>query len=776
MSSPPKKRSIADFFKPYIKSAIPAKRPSPSVEETSGFKSPGKHVPKAATPKSEKRKIEQQQKTPSSLLFSPSSGRPSTASHSIPYRSPRPKDPIDPPSTYTRAPRFGADGSYDSTPIKAAKPFSFADLPSSTHAVIQNGKVVEIRDSDDDDTDSLASLESLDDIFGGKKGGHVTSLSSSPGDDEAKLEAERVKTLSLFTSGRSVPLVGKDKLRALYAKERANKFDISGIVGHHFDDEEVETIVRKARAELDASTKDTRTEDNPTLDKELLAKVAATEDGEDGLSRLMDAVDRTEALTSERVFLFFGADGLSDWHDDARVQQPFPDKAIPYQLWRRKDDDSRARAFISGMVTEVAANRQMPDEALNWVFHNVVLEPEDDLRNSYIECLRAASSSWARNNVTAKDVHSVFRRLGADPATIQDSDNIQLKHRPTKESSMQDPRNLLAALHVFQAISQDMDFLALSKLTSLVCRLALDRDLMSDAQVSSKVEEVLEVLLSLPDVDLRSHVSERILTDLGQRLKDATLQAQLLSHILPTSDTACRLRILLAQTFLLGVDVFKEITSISPQISLELLAEHVSTSPSFDTRRRKAAHNLDYVALQALTHILDVAVSDGGRPETFSSRVEERAFNKSVDHLADSVRSTFVSIVDAGASHMTRTEAKDVLQALHWRLLYSVRTEVRPKRNIFDGKTGRIREAEEVHEEEKSKDFMQTFLAKRKEKEKMERQLDTVEAIIPQPAASVGDGLDIHTPTPTPGNQTSSSSSARSETEVLIRRQLDLTD
>ncbi len=39
----------------------------------------------------------------------------------------------------------------------------------------------------------------------------------------------------------------------------------------------------------------------------------------------------------------------------------------------------------------------------------------------------------------------------------------------------------------------------------------------------------------------------------------------------------------------------------------------------------------------------------------------------------------FTQIIDTGASHMRRTEAKEILEAFHSRLLYAVRTRRKPK-------------------------------------------------------------------------------------------------
>ena len=39
----------------------------------------------------------------------------------------------------------------------------------------------------------------------------------------------------------------------------------------------------------------------------------------------------------------------------------------------------------------------------------------------------------------------------------------------------------------------------------------------------------------------------------------------------------------------------------------------------------------------------------------------------------------FTQIVDSGASHMRRTEAKEILEGFHSRLIYAVRTTRKPK-------------------------------------------------------------------------------------------------
>ena len=95
----------------------------------------------------------------------------------------------------------------------------------------------------------------------------------------------------------------------------------------------------------------------------------------------------------------------------------------------------------------------------------------------------------------------------------------------------------------------------------------------------------------------------------------------------------------------------------------------------------------DYAALAAQIASLDIALGDGGLAER-ADRGDDDApwrarFDRAVDALAETVRAMAARIVDTGASHMARTDAKEALQALHARLEYGVRSRPRPKTSIF---------------------------------------------------------------------------------------------
>ena len=542
-------------------------------------------------------------------------------------------------------------------------------------------------------------------------------MSSSPALDGEELETERRRALSAFTRGRSEPLIGKDKLRALYAKEKAQQFDISSLVNDHLDDEDEEQRIQKSRDQYDQSIKTLESGQRGEIDPKLLASLIQQSGGkEEDLSRLMNAVSRTEALSTTKSFSVFGSEGMTDLDSDPLAEYDFPDVPLLSGMFRNYDDTGRSRAYLSGYMSELATNAQLPDEVLHWTFRSVLGERDEYLRQSYIDCIRLGSSSWARNNVEASDVEELFGVLGADATCLKDI--IQPVYHSARKKPLSSIKYLLTILDLFQAICQHMDFLALASLTSAVCRLMLDDELMSNASIASKVEETLQALLSLPNQELRQHITESILRDMTKHLHTTNLQAQLLAHIVPLSPVACEIRMKLALTFLLGSENMPKSSEGPATTVIDTLRNHINTSASFDTSLRNA-RKLNYSDLRSRTMILDTAISDGHRPANFLSKADELTFNRSVDALADSIKAIYTSINDSGASHMTRTEAKDALTALYWRVLIAVRTKPRKKKHIFD-KDGNLRETKDVESEEKSREVMMGFLAKMREKRKVE--------------------------------------------------------
>lgn len=94
----------------------------------------------------------------------------------------------------------------------------------------------------------------------------------------------------------------------------------------------------------------------------------------------------------------------------------------------------------------------------------------------------------------------------------------------------------------------------------------------------------------------------------------------------------------------------------------------------------------DYTNLAAAIGTLSIAI-DCGDPPCLPSATEEKAFNRDIDALSFKINAMFADIVDTGASHMGRTEAKEVLEAFQYWLSYGVRTKPPPKKSLFGAST-----------------------------------------------------------------------------------------
>jgi hypothetical protein len=719
------KGDIADFFRPYAKlktaQTVPAKRPSPTPGDGREH-STDKHVKRAEprTPNTASR-FKDSMSSPYKSPFGPRSG----ASVSIPIRSPK-ASPFQTP-TLKATPRSptvqngGLFASADKEKEQEKKPLSFTDIPTSARSILKDGKIIAVRGSDDEDSDS-DSLCSLDDILGKNRGDVTTGSSSPPEVDEADLEAHRSQTLSIFTNGRSNALVGRDKLRELTSKAPCRNFDISLLVDAHFDDEETEANVTKAKEGYKVSDAHDKLKGQSLVDKKLLASVTGQTEGSGDMQRLFNAVERIDALATDHTWSMFGSTPPKGAFS---FTEPFPEVAAKTDTWFvcLASPESRHRAFLSGYAAEKAAEGTFPDDMMIWAFNRIGREARDDLRQCYVRLVQAGSQKWTHRNLTPSMIEQAFCQLGADPSMVKCNSDIEAEPRRPAEDNATRNTQLLSMIEALVGVAADMTPEALSVFIRLLTRLTIDSRLMSKSRTCVAVEDAITSILGHKNERLSTSSAQCILQDIGSRVKDSSLQFQILKHILPTSSTAASLRIQLANAFLHGAADEKMLlfSPSNPEISLQQLTTHLE-DPRYDiSRSARQETGFEYNKLSSLTYIFDAALANGGRPPTFPDLDDERDFNNQVDLLAKRVKSIITSIADTGASHMRRTEAKEGLNALHFRLLYAVRTKPRPKKSVFGGRDG-----VEYRAEKRSAGMMQQYLEKRKEekgeKEKEEKE------------------------------------------------------
>ena len=116
----------------------------------------------------------------------------------------------------------------------------------------------------------------------------------------------------------------------------------------------------------------------------------------------------------------------------------------------------------------------------------------------------------------------------------------------------------------------------------------------------------------------------------------------------------------------------------------------------------------NYRELADRVTILDIALDDGVPAYIFADdKKAEETFNEEVDELAAHIKHKSARIRDNGALFMSRTAAKELLDRVHLRLTFSIRTRPAKKRAIF----GPEMFGAEDESMKKEAGFMRNFLA-----------------------------------------------------------------
>lgn len=180
---------------------------------------------------------------------------------------------------------------------------------------------------------------------------------------------------------------------------------------------------------------------------------------------------------------------------------------------------------------------------------------------------------------------------------------------------------------------------------------------------------------------------------------DITLRARLIHNIPAISSSLSLFKRRLSLAF------FLDDASFLSKGRQELLnigsVSHRLTQPDYTVSRET-----DFANLAASISMLSVGVDNGDPPLAGFNRKAERSFDERIDMLSYEIKSINERIVDTGAAHMKRTQAKQVLEGFHSRLLYAIRTTPPPKKSLFGDMT------EDDHVIKKQKDFMKKHIVK----------------------------------------------------------------
>ncbi|KAL6231826.1 hypothetical protein BDW75DRAFT_34294 [Aspergillus navahoensis] len=542
---------------------------------------------------------------------------------------------------------------------------------SSSQRIVKNGKVVVT--NSDDESDSVGSLESPEDILSM----FLTPTAPKPHtgeDDTNELRDRRTPKSKEVPLWKVAPPKYKNSLDALVIQT--------------VDDNETEAGIARLKASLAAeSSHKGGPVSASNLNEHVLASAIKSDGAEDsiGLQRILDAVRRTEALDLRKSWSFF------DLETELPRAQEFPRVCIRpgtyLAVLRDPDPNSpeRERAFHSGIIDFAVSKGLLPDEVLRWIFYSIPSESRDSLRLAYCRALKRTPARRMKTLIRPDDIDTLFWHMSAKPAALALTDPVVPDAHPQGKSPGTRSQHYAALLSVLDLFRQAATLFAddtRNRILNYILRLPLDNSLTQEFTICSAIERTITAVLDATTDEYADELATNICTIVHSTLKDAELQSRLLEHIAPVNDWIAALRRRLAYIFLTdnpSADVGSQDRK-AEVCRISSILKH----PQYNVKRcKKGQTEYDYGKLTAITTFLDIIIDSGWSETQFTDESAEDEFNHEIDALADQVKRIFTAIQDSGASHMKRTLAKEALEALHYRIVYCVRTKPRPKKVLF---------------------------------------------------------------------------------------------
>ncbi|KAH8431637.1 uncharacterized protein LDX57_009294 [Aspergillus melleus] len=565
---------------------------------------------------------------------------------------------------------------------------SFDHLPQR---IVKNGKEVVIS-SDGEDTDSVGSLEAPEALFMKFAKPSAVAAREKETDDDvfASPRLNHDPNSGRFGKGRKAPKVYKNTMDTLVTRA--------------VDDNETEASVAKLKAAFGRDQARDDAGDNH-LDEGVLTSALGEQDGEMEMRRLLDAVRRTEAFDLEKIWTFF------DYGSGVAPALEFPRDSVKPGTYMSalREPDSRERAFHSGILDFALSRGFLTDDILLWIFHSVPSEPREGLRHAYCRAFKHSKKERVESLIRPDTIDVLFERLGATKKALAVSDPIVPHTLPKGNlptTTIQHQASLLSVLELLSGIAPLLSDDTREHTLLLLFRLTLDVSLTNDPEISSALERTIHDLFQGIPEEADDDLELRLCTTLHTTIKDTILQTRLLKHMLPSTSHIANWRSRLALSYIID-----SATPLSEDPDVMHTLRRIITAlkdPRFNIKQHKGAAaasknrhthtgEYDYNDLAAITYQLNVILDSGWSGLAFPDRDAKRAFNAELDVLADRIKKIFTAIEDSGASHLKRTLTKGALEALHYRVVYSVRTKPPPKRTLFESiDTGQSREQKKM--------------------------------------------------------------------------------
>ncbi|KAI4283810.1 MAG: hypothetical protein L6R38_001926 [Xanthoria sp. 2 TBL-2021] len=229
----------------------------------------------------------------------------------------------------------------------------------------------------------------------------------------------------------------------------------------------------------------------------------------------------------------------------------------------------------------------------------------------------------------------------------------------------------------------------------ILSRLLLDREIVIDHNLLHMIQDIMSKVIDRIEGNGDEEVG-------GFLINHVTDKANAARRNLPSSSTQqslLRRRLALAFFFYDPAYLSKDRQTL---LDMKTITRYLR-QPRFVVNSET-----DYPGLAAAVSILATGLDNGDPPRVDASKEANTAFNDDLDMLARRIKVMFTQIVDTGASHMRRTEAKEVLESFHSCLVFAVRTKQKPKGMMWEDDIGT----------EKQKGIMKNFVKREKAADK----------------------------------------------------------
>ncbi|KAL4904721.1 hypothetical protein BDW74DRAFT_28174 [Aspergillus multicolor] len=575
------------------------------------------------------------------------------------------EDDAAPRSSFQTPPTGAADN--DPAPQSSFQSSRTGTPFNSSQRITKNGKqVVTNSDSESDSMDSIDSQQDILSMFLPK-----TAPKPQTGDDETKTLRDR-------------PAVNHENVPLWKAARTKLKNTLDDLVVQTVDDNEVEAGIAKIKASIAAeAVRNDQEKETMVLDEKLLT--SALDKGTDdsiGLQRLLDAVRRTEALDLKKTWSFF------DLKTELPPSQEFPRECVSPGTYLAvlRDSELRERPFFSGIIDFAISKDLLADEVIRWILFATPSEARDNMRHAYCGALKRVSPGRMKSLIQPEDIDTLFWHMSARSEALALTTPIVPDTHPQVKALESQPPHYTALLSILDFFCEAAARFAddtRNRILHYLLRLPLDTSLTQDFTLNSAIEKTLTAVLDETPTEFADELATNICHFVHSTLQDTELQSRLLEHIAPANDWIATLRRRLAYIFLTN-DLSAVPGSEDRKAEISRI-NNILKDPKFNVKRwkKKGAPEYDYAGLIAITSFLEIIIDSGWSETRFPDKSAEDEYNKVVDVLADRVKKIFSAIRDTGASHMKITLAKGALEALHYRILYTVRTKPREKKVLF---------------------------------------------------------------------------------------------